>query len=62
MPSEKEEKKRTEIKILPSAERSRRPALVEPRNRDQVTAIDCICVDEQSLSLEIRSGVKSVLH
>jgi hypothetical protein len=36
-------------KVITGAERSRRPVSVQPGNREWVTAIDCICVDGQSL-------------
>jgi hypothetical protein len=36
-------------KVVTGAERSRRAVLVQPGNREWVTAIDCICADGQSL-------------
>ena len=36
-------------KVITGAERSNRPVSVQPGNREWVTAIDCICVDGQSL-------------
>ena len=36
-------------KVITGAERSKRPVSVQPGNREQVTAIDYICTDRQSL-------------
>jgi hypothetical protein len=40
-------------KVITGTERSNRPILVQPGNREWVIAINCICADRQSLPLVI---------